>query len=260
MLNVTVIPVLADNYSYILECNETGEIAIIDPSDAGPILSALDKSKSRPKAIWNTHHHWDHVGGNEQLAEHYGIPVYGYHSDSGRIPGFTHGLEHEDRLRLGREEFRIIHTPGHTRGGITFLSEECAFTGDSLFLAGCGRIFETNAETLCRSLNDVLVPNMRANTKIYCGHEYTEKNVAFARFIEPENEELVAREKVVRELRSKNIPTVPGTLEVELRTNPFLRCDDRQLQECVSKRLDRKAEEVSVRQCFSSLRRLRDSF
>lgn len=216
---ITPIPCLKDNYAYLVTCDATKACAIVDPSEATPVLAAL--CGARPSAIWNTHHHWDHVGGNEELVAKAGVAdVYGHASDRGRIAAQTRFLEEGDTFELGRLRVRILHIPGHTTGAVAYVVEgdgdaPAVFTGDTLFVAGCGRLFEGTPEMMFASLAKLAA--LPDATRVYCGHEYTASNLRFAAHVEPDNED------VRRAARAVKIPSVPSTIATERRINPFVR-------------------------------------
>jgi hydroxyacylglutathione hydrolase len=220
-MEIEVVPCLLDNYAYLVIA-PSGETAVVDPSDAEPVLAALAQRKARLAAIWNTHHHWDHTGGNEDLCSRFpGIEVCGHASDRGRIPGQTRYLEEEDALRLGALEARVLHNPGHTLGAMTYLVEGAAFTGDTLFLAGCGRLFEGDPQMMFASLEKLA--SLPPETLVYPGHEYTLRNLEFALAVEPGHTATREKLREVERLRSAGRPSVPGTIALERATNPFLR-------------------------------------
>ncbi len=217
---ITPIPCLKDNYAYLVTCDRTKKTAIVDPSEAAPVLEAVKRAGVKVDAIWNTHHHWDHVGGNEELVSELGIAeVCGHASDKGRIAAQTRFLEEGDRFTLGDLSVRILHIPGHTTGAIAYVVEgqgsPAVFTGDTLFVAGCGRLFEGTPEMMFASLAKVAA--LPAETRVYCGHEYTKANLAFAAHTEPDNED------VKRAAASVQVPSVPSTIAAEKRINPFVR-------------------------------------
>jgi hydroxyacylglutathione hydrolase len=225
-LEVVPVPALRDNYAYLVIDRAAREAAIVDPSEAAPVRAALEREGVRATAIWCTHHHWDHVGGIPELCRDLGtLPVYGSEHDrkKGRIEGQTHGLTDGDRIVHGGVVFEILAVPGHTLGAIAYVGGGIAFTGDTLFLAGCGRVFEGTMPMMRASLARLRA--LPADTRIWCGHEYTERNLEFARLVEPDHAPIAARLRAVRALRREGRPTVPGTLAEELATNPFLRWD-----------------------------------
>ncbi len=225
---MTVVPIacLKDNYAYLLICEKTRKAAAIDPSDASAVRAAIDAHGVELAAIWNTHHHWDHVGGNEALASEFSVPIVAHASDMGRVPGQTVGVNDGDIVSVGEIRARVIHVPGHTLGAVAYVTEGDApsvFTGDTLFLAGCGRLFEGTAAQMHASLKKLA--SLPGETQVYCGHEYTEKNLQFAQSIEPSNADIASAIKSAQKARSRGAPTVPGTIAEEQKTNPFLRVE-----------------------------------
>jgi hydroxyacylglutathione hydrolase len=215
---ITPVACLKDNYAYIVTCDATRMTAIVDPSEAAPVLEALKKlGDVKPVAIWNTHHHWDHVGGNEELCKALGIKdVYGHASDKGRIAMQSKFLEENDNFALGDLDASILHIPGHTTGAVAYvLGEEAVFTGDTLFIAGCGRLFEGTPAMMFDSMKKLA--GLADATRVYCGHEYTKANLVFAAHVEPDNAD------VKTYAASVSIPSVPSTIGLEKRINPFMR-------------------------------------
>lgn len=233
-MEVIAIPAFEDNYIWLLhEGTKEMDLAtrrraqssgvIVDPGLAEPVISTLKKYNISPCAILITHHHSDHIGGIRGLIAHYKIPVYGPANES--IPSLTHSLQEGQRLQFSEHlpSFEVLETPGHTRGHIVYYGHGMLFCGDTLFGAGCGRLFEGSAQQMHSSLNKIRsLPN---NTNVYCAHEYTLDNLAFARVVEPENPDILARFQDAALARKNNQPTLPSTLELEKRTNPFLRYD-----------------------------------
>lgn len=225
-LHVHMVPALSDNYVFIIQEQTFGKVAVIDPSEFGPVSNAVDAIGLKGvDYIYNTHHHWDHTDGNLQVKEKYGCHVYGFKGDSARIPGIDVELVEGSDLIFGDEPVLIFETPGHTSGHISFYfsKSKVAFVGDTLFAMGCGRLFEGSPQQMHESLQK-LVSALPPETTVYCAHEYTASNAKFAATVEPENSELMKRCEEVRALRAKNIKTVPTTMDLELKTNPFLRC------------------------------------
>ncbi len=219
-MSVTPIACLKDNYAYLVTCDRTKKTAIVDPSEAAPVQGAVKRAGVKPEAIWNTHHHWDHVGGNEELVSALAIgEVCGHASDKGRIAAQTRLLEEGDRFTLGDLKVSILHIPGHTTGAIAYVVEgegsPAVFTGDTLFIAGCGRLFEGTPEMMFASLAKLAA--LPDDTRVYCGHEYTKSNLAFAADVEPDNDD------VKRAAANIHVPSVPGTIAMEKRINPFVR-------------------------------------
>jgi hydroxyacylglutathione hydrolase len=223
--------VLKDNYVYLLHDAESGATAVVDPSVADPVLAALKETGWRLSHILNTHHHWDHTGGNAALKAATGAIVVGPLADRERIPDIDVALGEGERYAVGSEVAEIFDVPGHTRGHIAFWfpTSRALFCGDTLFTLGCGRMFEGTAAQMWHSLSKLR--GLPAQTRVYCGHEYTQANARFALTVEPGNRALVERAKSVDATRSQGRPTVPATLGEEVATNPFLRADRPELQE-----------------------------
>lgn len=220
---IVLVPCLTDNYCVLLHDADTGLTAAIDAPQASAIKTAISERGWRLNEILVTHHHTDHTGGIAELTAFYGCGVTGPEAESDRIPGLTRGVAEGVKLEFAGHPIVVLDTPGHTLGHVTyyFPQDGIAFTGDTLFSLGCGRIFEGNAEMMWQSLEKIAA--LPDDTQIYCGHEYTLSNGRFAITIEPENEALKARFKEVEDLRSAGQPTVPTTLAREKATNPFLR-------------------------------------
>ena len=255
-MKVIQIPLLRDNYAYLVVCEESGEAAVVDPSEAGPVLRRVEEENVKLVAILNTHHHWDHTGGNPGLLERFTLKVYGHKIDVGRIPGLTHPLDEGDEVRIASLRAKVFFIPGHTRGHVAYLFGDKLFCGDTLFAAGCGRLFEGTVDEMHDSLSKLGA--LPADTLVYCGHEYTEKNLQFAMTVEPGNKKLSAKMERVRSLRDRGLSTIPSTMGEERETNPFLRWDSKEIQENLKKGLPHlRLDPVSV---FSQLRRLKDQF
>ncbi len=255
-MKIAQIPLLRDNYGYLIICQKTNNAAIIDPSEAEPVWRRVEQEKVALKAILNTHHHRDHTGGNEGLLAKQSLEVYGHKSDQGRIPGLTHGVEEGDEIVIGEVRGKILFIPGHTTGHVAYLFGSNLFCGDTLFTAGCGRLFEGTPEQMHGSLKKLMA--LPDDTKVYCGHEYTESNLRFAITLEPKNHKLVSRFERVQALRARGVSTVPSTIEEEKQTNPFLRWDSKEIQGSLkSMRRDLRADPVSV---FAQIRKLKDAF
>jgi len=255
-MRIVQIPLLRDNYGYLAVCEETGAAAIVDPSEAEPVLARIEKEKIDVKAILNTHHHRDHTGGNSGLLARLRVEVYGHQSDEQRIPGITRKIDDGDEVRVGKSAGRVLFIPGHTTGHVAYLFGKNLFCGDTLFTAGCGRLFEGTAEQMLNSLTKL--KRLAADTLVYCGHEYTEKNLEFALTLEPGNPKLRARMERVRAERAEGRPTVPATMAEEIETNPFLRWDSAELKENLRKRFPEL--ELNPVPVFAKVRQLKDQF
>jgi hydroxyacylglutathione hydrolase len=224
-MRVIPVPCLSDNYAYLVAADGAEEAFVVDPSEAEPVIAALEREKLRLVAIVNTHHHHDHVGGNEGLLARFGkMPVYAHASDEGRVPGQTVHVEEGKRFRVAGLELDPLHVPGHTTGAVAYVVEGAVFTGDTLFVAGCGRLFEGTPAMMHTSLSGKLA-RLPADTRVYCGHEYTVSNLKFAVHAEPDN--AAAKEALAgaEATRGRGEPTVPSTIGEELAINPFLRCE-----------------------------------
>jgi len=223
MLETRVIPAFQDNYIWLIVNPLKHTVAIVDPGDATGVIAELRNSGYEPVAILITHHHADHVGGVMQLLKHYSIPVYGPGNES--IPGRTHAVTEGDVIDIpGLDaQFNIMAVPGHTSGHIAYYGHGMLFIGDTLFMAGCGRLFEGTAAQMYDSLQKIA--SLPDATEIYCAHEYTLANLRFASAVEPNNTDIKARISHCNSLRQNHLPTVPGTLAIEKKTNPFLRTD-----------------------------------
>ena len=226
MLAIQTIPVLSDNYSYLLRDTGSGQTAVVDPPETGPIEAALGAGDLRIDWIVITHHHMDHIAAVPALKEKYGCQVVGPAADQHRIPGLDLLVREGDRFQLGEAEAQVIDTPGHTTGHITYWFEDdrALFCADTLFALGCGRVFEGTMEQMWESLAKLRA--LPDDTIVHCGHEYTLSNAHFAVTVDPDNEELMERVAKIKELRRDGKPTAPSNLGVEKRTNPFLRPDD----------------------------------
>lgn len=255
-MKIVQIPLLRDNYAYLIVCEKTNEAAVVDPSEAEPVLRAIDKERVALTAILNTHHHWDHTGGNPGLLERFSVRVYGHRIDRERIPGLSHPLDEGDEVQMGELTARVLFIPGHTKGHIAYLFENKLFCGDTLFVAGCGRLFEGTAGEMQSSLAKLQA--LSTDTLVYCGHEYTEKNLQFAMTVEPGNKKLEAKMQHVRSLRARDLSTVPSTIGDEQETNPFLRWGSKEIQENLRK--DSPGLLLDPVSVFSQIRRLKDRF
>ena len=253
-LQIELVPCLSDNYAYLVHDPEDGVCAIVDPSEPGPVRAALERHGLRLTHILNTHHHFDHTGGNIPLKQDYGAQVVGPEKDRERIPGLDVGVDEDAPWQFGSHRPRILEIPAHTRAHIAFAFEadEAVFTGDTLFAMGCGRLFEGTPEMMWTSLSKLM--RLDDRTAVYCGHEYTLNNGRFALTLEPDNRELQSRMAEVQQLRAKDAPTIPSTIGIEKRTNPFLRPNSPEIRHTLNME---KASEVEV---FGEMRRRKDSF
>lgn len=226
MLNVTLVPILEDNYTYILQSG--GDVAIVDPGEAAPVIQKLEELGVKPSIIYNTHHHWDHVNGNKEIKQKYNCTIIGPKKDKDRIPEMDQGINDGDPISFGDESIEVIETVGHTKNHLCFHFPESKnlFCGDTLFSMGCGRLFEGNAEDMFKAFEEL--KKLPDDTKIYCGHEYTQSNGEFCLSVDADNSDLQTRMREVRELRENNKPTIPSTIGLEKKTNIFMRTKDAQ--------------------------------
>lgn len=255
MLTIDYLPVLNDNYIYLLHESSTQKTAVVDPALAEPVIEMLKERGWRLDYIFNTHHHGDHVGGNLQLKQATGCKIIGAAADRARIPGIDIAVNEGDQIQLGSFNFKIINTPGHTLGHIVYYCAEsqALFCGDTLFSLGCGRLFEGTTVQMWQSLQKLKA--LPGDTHIYCTHEYTQANGRFALTLEADNPDLQQRMRDVAELRAANRPTLPSTIALELATNPFLREHSPALRKAVMAN-----EADTAAQVFAKARLLKDRF
>ncbi|MBY0372192.1 hydroxyacylglutathione hydrolase [bacterium] len=223
MVTIEPIPLLKDNYAYLVFHGK--QTLVIDPSEAAGVLRRVEELGLEVAAVLNTHHHWDHVNGNESIAAKFACPVYGPVGDRDRIAGWTNPLEDGQTLTLAGTRLEVLSIPGHTSNHVALYlpDQRAVFTGDTLFLLGCGRLFEGTPEQMFHSLKRLSA--LPADTRVYCGHEYTLSNGAFAESLGAAPG-LLERLKSEKEKRDRGLPTVPGTIQQEIATNPFLRAPD----------------------------------
>lgn len=256
MLVVHAIPAFQDNYLWLIEHAENKAALAVDPGDAAPVLSCLKEKNLKLAAILLTHKHQDHVGGVGQLLEHYHIPVYGGAIEN--IPFITKYIEDGHDIELSNwPNIHVMSAPGHTLGHMAYLIENRLFCGDTLFGAGCGRLFEGTPKQMLSSLKKIVA--LPDHTLIYCAHEYTLKNLYFAQMIEPNNQAIQERIKEVENLRKQNIPSVPFTLSVEKKTNPFLRCRESAVQSYIRQHAPHVNDQNEL-VVFAYLRELRNDW
>jgi hydroxyacylglutathione hydrolase len=222
-LEIIRIPVLSDNYVWLVHESDSGETMVVDPAVAEPVLAEANQRGWTITAIWNTHWHPDHTGGNAAIKAATGCTIIGPEAERDRIPTLDVMVKEGDVVRLGSVEAQVIDVPAHTAGHIAyhFASEQAAFVGDTLFAMGCGRLFEGTAEQMYSNMRKL--EGLGDDTAIYCAHEYTQTNGRFALTIEPDNKALVERMAAVNAAREKGEPTVPTTIALERATNPFMR-------------------------------------
>lgn len=254
MLEVHQFSCLQDNYGFLLHDSATGATASIDTPEVGPINQALADKGWQLTHILNTHHHFDHSGGNEALKTQWQCQVVGAAIDAERIPGIDVEVRDGEHFAFGSAEAQVMEVPGHTSGHIAYYFADAgiAFVGDTLFALGCGRLFEGTPEQMSVSLSKLMA--LPDQTTVYCAHEYTEANAAFAVTVEPNNEALQRRVAEIRQLRAAGQPTVPTSIGLERATNPFVRADSPGLQGVLGMV---GADEVAV---FAETRRRKDHF
>lgn len=259
-MRIVAIPCLQDNYAYLLVCEKTQTCAVVDPSEGGPVLAEIEKQGVTVAAIWNTHHHYDHVGGNKAvLAKFPDALVVAHESDKGRVPGQTVFAKQGDEVVVGEEvKASVIFNPGHTSGAVSYYLDTpgAVFTGDTLFGGGCGRLFEGTGAEMHDSLTRLT--ELPAATRIFCGHEYTASNLKFAAAVEPDNAEISARAKRVAELRAAGETTMGFTVEEELATNIFVRTGEATVQ--ASAEREESTADKTQAEIFAALRRWKDRF
>ncbi len=257
-MRVIPIPQLSDNYAYLVIDEESRKGGVVDCAEAEPVLRTVRETGVTLVAILPTHHHWDHIGGNEDLLQQLKLEVYGYAGEGHRIPGCTREVQEGDTIHIGSLAARILFIPAHTSGHIAyyFEREQSVFTGDTLFAGGCGRLFEGDAAMMLHSLSKLMA--LPDATKVYFGHEYTEKNLRFALTLEPHNAELQQKHAWAVQQTRKNQPTVPTTIASEKATNPFFRWASPELRATLHRQFpDLPMDDVRV---FGKTRALKDAF
>jgi len=249
-LEIEIVPCLSDNYAYLVKSG--GQCAVVDQSEREPVRAALAKKGWTLTHILNTHHHLDHCGGNLELKAETGATIVGPGKDRARIPGLEVGVDEGSGWEFDGRKVQVLEVPAHTRGAITFVIDGHAFTGDTLFLMGCGRLFEGDPKMMWTSLSKLMT--LPDQTKIYCGHEYTQSNGRFALTLEPGNQALKARMGEVNALRAAGKPTVPASMGLEKQTNPFLRPDQPEIRKSLGME---RADTVAA---FGEIRARKDRF
>ena len=225
-MKVEIIPCLQDNYSYLIIDESNNNACVVDPSEAKPIMDFINNKNINLKYILNTHHHFDHIGGNKELKNKYNSKVVGFKNDAARIPEIDILVEDNQIWKADNFEAKIFHIPGHTKGHISFyfFKNKFVFTGDTLFSLGCGRIFEGTYQEMFNSLNRI--KDLPKDTKIYCGHEYTLQNSKFCIKHDLNNLNLKKRILEINNKIKNNLPTIPSTIKEELECNIFLRANN----------------------------------
>ena len=260
-LKVTALPAFQDNYIWVIhDVDKPQDIVVVDPGDAKVVSKAIAQKNWNLKAILITHHHHDHVGGLLELKQQFSVPVYGPAMEA--IEGIDFKLGHGDKITIEDSNltFSIIDLPGHTLGHIAYYGHSSVFCGDTLFSGGCGRMFEGTPQVFHQSLNELSA--LPEDTAVYCTHEYTQANLEFACYVEPENKDTLAYKDYVFAKRAKKQITLPSTIALEKKINPFLHCENTELQLSLAK-LAKVSEEVLLNQpvnTFATLRKLKDNF
>ncbi len=253
-LEIVTVPCLADNYAFLVHSSTTGETALIDAPEAGPILDELSRHDWHLSEIWLTHHHWDHVDACGEIQDATGAKVVGAAADAHRLPPLNTRLRAGQNYRFANEDVVVLDVPGHTVGHIAFHlpQSKAVFTGDSLMALGCGRLMEGSPEQMWGSLSRLAA--LPTETTVYSGHEYTKTNARFALTIEPDNPDLQSRARQTEAARAAGNPTVPSLLKLELATNPFLRAKLPSVKSALG------MEDSSDVDVFAEIRRRKDSF
>ncbi len=257
-MRVIPVPQLTDNYAYVIIDESSCVAGVVDCAEAGPVLRAANAAGADLTTILPTHHHWDHIGGNQDLLQQRKLTVYGYAGQGHRIPGCTHEVKEGDRVAIGNLSAAVIFIPAHTSGHVAYYFErdQAVFTGDTLFAGGCGRLFEGDAAQMMQSLSKLAA--LPDETKVYFGHEYTEKNLRFALTLEPDNAALQQKHAWAVEQGRKKLTTVPTTIASERATNPFLRSSSPELRASLKRQFPHlPADDVAI---FAKTRALKDAF
>ena len=253
-MKIEIIPCLNDNYSYLIHDEISNTVAIVDPSEFIPCDTIISKNYKKLDFILNTHHHYDHVGGNEELKKKYNSKVLGFENDKNRIPQIDTVLKDNQEFKIGTLNFTTIFIPGHTRGHVAFYfkKERVVFSGDTLFSLGCGRVFEGTYKQMFQSLNKL--KNLPDETKVYCGHEYTFKNLEFCLKYNPNNDFLKKKKDDIKLSLKNKKPTIPSTIADEIKANIFFRVNDPDVKKAIN------LENSPDIEIFTKLRDLKDNF
>lgn len=253
-MKIEIIPCLNDNYSYLIHDEISNTVAIVDPSEFIPCDTIISKNYKKLDFILNTHHHYDHVGGNEELKKKYNSKVLGFENDKNRIPQIDTVLKDNQEFKIGTLNFTTIFIPGHTRGHVAFYfkKERVVFSGDTLFSLGCGRVFEGTYKQMFQSLNKL--KNLPGETKVYCGHEYTFKNLEFCLKFNPNNNFLKKKKNDIEQSLKNKKPTIPSTIADEIKANIFFRVNDPDVKKAIN------LENSPDIEIFTKLRDLKDNF
>ena len=253
-MKIEIIPCLNDNYSYLIHDEISNTVAIVDPSEFIHCDTIISKNYKKLDFILNTHHHYDHVGGNEELKKKYNSKVLGFENDKNRIPQIDTVLKDNQEFKIGTLNFTTIFIPGNTRGHVAFYfkKERVVFSGDTLFSLGCGRVFEGTYKQMFQSLNKL--KNLPGETKVYCGHEYTFKNLEFCLKFNPNNDFLKKKKDDIKLSLKNKKPTIPSTIADEIKANIFFRVNDPDVKKAIN------LENSPDIEIFTKLRDLKDNF
>lgn len=257
MLNVIPIPAFTDNYIWLIHNTDNNQAAVVDPGDATPVLNYCEQNNITLRDILITHHHPDHTGGIEALADHYNITVYGPASES--IPRCDHPLREGDHVTLDYLDdltLNVLDIPGHTSGHIAYVGNGWLFCGDTLFAGGCGRLFEGTPAQMHHSLSKLAA--LDPKTLVFCAHEYTVANLKFALSVNNSNQDLHARIERENKTRDEGKPTLPSSIDLELKTNPFLRSNDPEIIKAAEQHCNQSVSDSTA--IFAAIRELKDSF
>lgn len=253
-VDVELFMCLSDNFGALVRDRETGTVMLIDAPEERPISEAVERTGWTPSLLLTTHHHSDHVQANLALKQRYGLKIYGPAAEAAKIPGIDETVAEGSKIQFGSQTIETIETPGHTAGHVSYWLRDAkvAFTADTLFALGCGRLFEGTPATMHASLQKLAA--LPADTVVYCGHEYTLSNARFAVTIDPANAALQERARKIEELRADGRPTLPTTIGEELATNPFLRPHDPAIRRNLG------MENASDVEVFAEIRKRKDNF
>lgn len=256
MLTIEPIPAFTDNYIWCL--HEAGTAWVVDPGDAVPVIEFIESRQLHLRGILITHHHFDHIGGVGDLRKRFALEAI-YGPDNPEIAGITHAVREGDTVTVLSHRFNVLEVPGHTLDHIAYMSTQlqppALFCGDTLFAAGCGRLFEGSPEQMFASLNKL--KKLAPTTRVFCTHEYTQANLRFAKAVEPDNLALKQRAESADDVRANDQPTLPSTLALELATNPFLRTEQPDVRAAALRLSPQSSNEVDI---FAAIRRWKDQF
>lgn len=250
------LPAFQDNYIWMVIHPKNQHAIVVDPGESAIVLETLQREGLTLEAILVTHHHYDHTAGIAEIIKAFPVPVYGPKEDN--IPTVDHKMNRNDTLKLPKMElsFQAISIPAHTLGHIAFYGNGWLFCGDTLFSGGCGRLFEGTAAQMFQSLQRLAA--LPKSTEVYCGHEYTLDNIKFALTVEPNNQETIKYQNYVISRRNKNLPSLPSTIEQELKINPFLRCNCSEIRQSIATHFRSKYDQNEA--VFTHLRKWKDSW